>query len=814
MKKEIRGGTLWVFLLTGMVWLLLSGGCAPLETKPWTSHPDVDVTHSPEISTSPVNISVPLAIPDVPEAGYRRNPAPVLKRYATDQTQFLADGVGIQSGEYRLEYRETHFQILPPTGETALELTLPGGEEINCLTREAQVTLEEDDFGERIRLFGRCPWGAEYHLQIYAYHFTPGLFRWRLVLNMEEAPPGDAEPELRFVDFITAEEAKGNLEIYAERAPLAAPLFYGFSASLNSTIFYWLDLTSLNPLMADAHLTPSSTPRRIRQRIGHTLSRADLVQLKQNVPYVVYDSYVYLVPGQPETNFDITNRFIHTLADVYDLIAVPEGLMGEWLLPYRQTKWRMPDLIHHGAARATLDALMKDQYWVRIGEQRYLQAYVSDTRTTAEAITQLDALVAILRFAQLFGYLPEYADALGQAVPAFFNPVIPPSGMLQNAGPVSVIGTPERGDTWYELGHAIKLAEVAALSPEDMHWLELAVDNADTWISFAHAAGYRFPQFFSFGTWKGTGREPDTTGAYAYLMMLLYSMRGEIVYLEEAGNALHSLGEYGFNYTYETHMTAMTAAAAARYYQVTDDAAMLDVINLALANILRLSWLWECDYGWMTPFDASSSFASLAGDNPRTFFGISPTQRSAVMTPKEQYETVYYMAEVLQLMHGTLEPDVEKLIAELVKHSAFTLGWSLPPYLPPDAATAHPSAYPEVTQNELEVMIPLEDVRDGWDISGAIGQEIYGAGMAPTMATITIHQVQPGVWIYTGYPVVRVEDGLVTLAGTPGAETPVVVWGATGVKDALGNVIPVERCGSALCFWAQGGSRLMFVVDP
>ncbi len=43
-------------------------------------------------------------------------------------------------------------------------------------------------------------------------------------MPVNERPPGGAEPELQFVDRATAEQASGQLEVYADRAPTSIVL--------------------------------------------------------------------------------------------------------------------------------------------------------------------------------------------------------------------------------------------------------------------------------------------------------------------------------------------------------------------------------------------------------------------------------------------------------------------------------------------------------------------------------------------------------------------------------------------------------------
>ena len=272
-------------------------------------------------------------------------------------------------------------------------------------------------------------------------------------------------------------------------------------------------------------------------------------------------------------------------------------------------------------------------------------------------------------------------------------------------------------------------------------------------------------------------------------MLLLRELTDEARYLEEAKAAIERLRGHGFALAYETHITAQAAAAAAWLWQLTGDTTYLELSYGPLANLLRLSWLYEVDYG--------------PAGGARTFFGLMPTQRAAVITPKEQYEAWIYLTEYLRRAHGQIAPSVEKLVAEFCQHTLLTLPYAFPPLLPKGVATEHPAAYETVSRNRLDLYVPLEDLRDGWSQWGAIGQEVYGAGMAPTLAALAYAEVAPGVVVYSGPPVVEaIEHGdavLVTFSGVVGQSMPVQVLGVTTVEG-----VEARPCGAELCFRAEG----------
>jgi len=242
----------------------------------------------------------------------------------------------------------------------------------------------------------------------------------------------------------------------------------------------------------------------------------------------------------------------------------------------------------------------------------------------------------------------------------------------------------------------------------------------------------------------------------------------------------------------------MSALAAAELADRTDDDTWLTYAYGPIANLMRLSWIYEIDYGQ----------AAAA----HTFFGLAPTQRSAVITPKEQYEAWIYLGQFLRRTHGRIDPAVEKLVAEFCYYTLVTMADSLPPRLPPGVVTEHPSAYSTVQANRLDLYIPLEDMRDGQSEWGAIGQEVYGVGMAPTFAALAYVEIEPGVTVYSGYPLAEFNGLRVTFSGVPGSFAPAVVTGVQSVANAQGEPVMTQTCGKGLCFESEGGGT--YEVQP
>ncbi len=711
----------------------------------------------------------------------RQTDIPSAKAYKTEAGKVL-----LSTGEYSLILDGGKLLLSMGNNPGAL-LFRPLGEDLNLLSYADSIDIFDEEEYCGVLIHGQAPW-AGFSMELLLYKYNPGLIHYQIELTpFASVPSHDVKPEWSFIDASTAAVASSGYSSYADRAPGAAPCFYGYAEKIDSTILYWADLTRLNSFCDAVRYSPSSTPLRRGYNFGHNIGWNDIRRLPKNEPSVIYDSYLYLSPDRPSSEEEIFKRYLTEVSDIYDLLAKPESILPDW-----------QDL-----AEKTIDDLFDPDTYVYLNGKRYWRAYVGDTRMSAEAITQLDIGLAAARYKVRYGGTEKTDIIIDESLSAledFYNPNF---GLIQNSGPLALSGDQGRGDTWYELGHVLKAAEWGLLDYEEAE--ELAKKSRDSWIDFAGAVDYRFPQFYIFNEWQGTGREPDAAGGYAMYMIRLSDLYNEESEknrcIQEAMNAVQAFPGYGFGFSYETHMTAAAALAAAELADRTGDDSWLDYSYGPIANLIRLSWLYEVDYG--------------TGKSVRTFFGLNPTQRSAAITPKEQYEVWIYLTEYLRLAHGRIDPAVEKMVTKFCYHTLITMADSLPPLVSDGIITEKPAAYETVGKNRLDLYIPIEDMRDGWDIWGAIGQEVYGAGMAPTFAALAYVEVSPGVTIYSAYPIVSIDDkdvsGIpVTFSGVPGTFVPVSVTGCAEVLDSDRKPVDTEKNGVTLFFTAEGGGTYYF----
>ncbi|HEY9197432.1 MAG TPA: hypothetical protein VIM77_14250, partial [Mucilaginibacter sp.] len=144
----------------------------------------------------------------------------------------------------------------------------------------------------------------------------------------------------------------------------------------------------------------------------------------------------------------------------------------------------------------------------------------------------------------------------------------------------------------------------------------------------------------------------------------------------------------------------------------------------------------DCNYGY--------------GKNLPTFFALFPLKDAP-------YTAVYEEQEVFCTIHDYLrrardmeiEPSARLLLAEYIRFLVERAVYYYPTMLPREMLSE------EVKTGEVDpnLWIALEDLHDGWEKSGAVGQEVYGAGNAFGILPRHYMQVEEaGLMIYTDYP--------------------------------------------------------------
>jgi hypothetical protein len=611
----------------------------------------------------------------------------------------------VTTGQYAVRFQPSSGAITVTRAGTHASLAIreiPGGKNLDLLysVRRVQRT------GRTFVLVGRSSW-TSFTLTLNLPSATPGL----LYLKLSLTPRKNAPNAGTFAADVQIQGAPASsLKEYAPAPPLAGTSVMMSSKPLHSTMLYLANLTALGTYFdrtqTGAAQSTFAYPNAGTKgalvgstgsgSFGYPIPVADLGSLPRGKATVVLDSYVYLLPSIPSDEAAIADTYLHVLGTVYNAMPKPTIPSADW-----------QSLV----AKEARD-LLNPANLVTVAGQKYLRSYVSDTRSAPELITQAGVLAGVKAYeAKFHTTLP--LDAMLEAdLPPFydsqFHTIVNGLGHDPSA----------TGESWYFVTNMISLLQLAQLGSPNAHTLLL--DSADAVINFAHVNKYEFPQNFRYSDWngQGSGLQSDVAGGYAWLMLGLYDLTKDERYLEEAKASIVHMEGKGFSLAYETHMSAYGAAAAERLYTMTNKPEYRGDALLALANLFHATRLWDCTYG-----------TCRKGSGYHTYFGLNPLPWADYIAMLEQYEA--WLGLRGYLSYAANEPSyVQNLVHEFVNVTPLTMQYTFPSRLPRGAATTSAGEYPFVTRNNLAWDIPLEDLRTGDQLSGTIGQEIYGAGGA------------------------------------------------------------------------------------
>jgi hypothetical protein len=589
-------------------------------------------------------------------------------------------------------------------GSAALQIKELGGNAKGNLLRSTKKITHS---GTSWTLSGKAPW-ASFQLRLTASSPTSdgqpsgnALIGLTLKVTPTKDAPADPGPD------VTLARAPAALDEYAAAPPVAGNNLFLSSAKFGSTILYFSNYTALGAYFdrTQSGVTQPNFPYARAgtkgslvgvsgSSFGYVPPSSSLASLPHKKATVVVSSYLYLEPTIPSAESDIATAYLRALDTVDSAVGQPF---------VAAPKWRTL------AARSAADIADRSN-WVNVNGHRYLRSYVSDTRSAPELLTQAGVLAGIRAYEARYNTSVPFAATLDADLSTYYDPAY---GTVTNGLPHDPSA---RGESWYFVNNLISLLQLA--QTRDGTAKTLLLQSVDAVIKLAHVNGYAFPQNFAYRDFNGTGSqvEHDVAGGYAWLMLGLYDLTGDTRYLDESKASIAHVAGTGFDLSYETHMSAYTAAAAQRLYAMTGDAAYHGYAVLALANLFHAVRLWDCTYG-----------VCKKGPGYHTYMGLNPLPWSDYVAMLEQYEAWLGLQSYLRYAQNE-PPYVVNLVKAFILYSPRTLQYSLPPSLPSGAASSIPGEYPFVSHNNLRWHIPLEDLREGEVASGAIGQELYGAG--------------------------------------------------------------------------------------
>jgi hypothetical protein len=301
---------------------------------------------------------------------------------------------------------------------------------------------------------------------------------------------------------------------------------------------------------------------------------------------------------------------------------------------------------------------------------------------------------------------------------------------------------PEVMDSWYMYHPLLNLSRMAIKGDDAAK--ELFLNSLEYSIKVAHHFNYRWPVFYDINTLEvikaettpGKGGERDVAGLYAHVMLQAWEITKDDRYLKEAETAAQTLKDYGFDIMYQANDTTFAAGAMLRLYKATQNPFYMDLGYLFIANLLKNVALWQCSYGYFKNFPL--------------FFAAFPLVDAPYVAVYEEQESFSAFHNYLELAGDTpLLRSVSLLLAEFIRYAVFRAVYYYPPMLPKEMLSE------QATTGEIdpELWIPVEDICDGWEKCGVVGQEVYGGGLALGILPRHYYRVpDKGFMIYIDYP--------------------------------------------------------------
>jgi len=207
--------------------------------------------------------------------------------------------------------------------------------------------------------------------------------------------------------------------------------------------------------------------------------------------------------------------------------------------------------------------------------------------------------------------------------------------------------------------------------------------------------------------------------------------------LNEAEKAVKKLAGLGFDIFYQANNTAFAAGALLELYKITNKQEYLDLSYACLAGLFKNMQIWDCQYGY--------------GKNYPNYFSVFPLNDAPYTAAYEEMEVYAALSEyVIQADGIDLLPSLKILIPEFLKFAISRLPYYYPLKLPKEMISD------EIKTGEIvkEIWIPVEDLYNGWEKSGQVGQEVYGAGVGFGVLTRQYHKVKDEDFLFfTDYPI-------------------------------------------------------------
>lgn len=526
--------------------------------------------------------------------------------------------------------------------------------------------------------------------------------------------------------------AEGEIKV-SQVGTRSGQLYFSLTRPKAGSVLYLQNLTALADYNQDTETSARDTVGGEWPEIGFALPPTlKNKPLAADKTYVLSDAFIAFSQEVLADEPAMVRQYLDLLSAVYLALPKPATTYQPW-----------PEILQKGLT----DLQESPGCWNQVDGHHYLNAYVCDYATPPEIMVQLAVLLPLLDYVEWSGSELPMMKKIKEGLSAFYNEDL---GTIMRWHPKvadKMEGEEEHKkplvmDSWYLQHPLLNLSRMALKGDKAAE--KLFVGSLDFAIRVAKHFDYTWPVFYKMDTLEilkaetqlGKGGEKDVPGLYAHVMLQAWELTGEKRYLAEAEKAAQKLKGLGFELFYQANNTAFSAGALLRLYKVTKKEVYKELSYLCLANIFKNVSLWDCNYGY--------------GKNFPSFFALYPLNDAPYTAVYEEQEVFCAFHEYLRHAEGQeILPSVRLLLAEYIRFLVDRAVYYYPTMLPKEMLSE------EVKTGEVDpkLWIALEDMHDGWEKSGEVGQEVYGAGNSFGILPRHYMKVEGQTFlIYTDYP--------------------------------------------------------------
>ncbi len=527
---------------------------------------------------------------------------------------------------------------------------------------------------------------------------------------------------------------KGNIHI-SQTGTRSGLQYISIEDKDKSAMLYLQNLTAITPYFTATETSAGDTVGGIWPELGFALPVDPGKALQAKTEYTIADAFVAFDDHIPKDQYEVATGFVNLLARLYLHLPRPETVYHDYT-----------EIVNKA-----LNDLHTQGCWNYVDGHPYLNAYLCDFSTPPEIMVQLAVLLPIYDYEKWSGKEGlQISKDLKGGLPAFYDEELKTIMRWLPAAEDQLDESEEQKvpgvmDSWY-LHHPLLNLSRMAISG-DAEAKELFLNSLAYARKVARHFSYKWPVFYKMDTLEvikaetqpGEGGEKDVAGIYALVMLQAYELTGQKKYLQEAETAANTLKDFGFDIFYQANNTSFSAGALLRLWKITRKDRYLRLHYLLMANLFKNVALWSCEYGY--------------GKNFPTFFSIYPLNDAPYTAVYEEHEVFAALHDYFEHAAGEeLLPSFTMLLAEFIRYAIGRAIYYYPPMLPQEMLEEET----KTGQLDPKLWIPLEDIHDGWERSGGVGQEVYGAGLGFGIAPRHYIRVKDEDFlIYLDYPFTR-----------------------------------------------------------